>query len=36
MSQGASPRDVINGARRILGTDCRPTQAELKKLFGEA
>ena len=34
MNEGASPKDVVIRARRIVGTDCRPTQAELKQLCG--
>jgi chemotaxis protein MotA len=34
MNEGASPKDVVTRARRIVGTDCRPTQGELKQLFG--
>lgn len=34
INEGASPKDVVTRARRIVGTDCRPNQAELKKLFG--
>ena len=33
ITEGASPRDVVARARRALGTDCRPGQAELKQLF---
>jgi chemotaxis protein MotA len=34
MNDGASPKDVVTRARRIVGTDCRPNQAELKDMFG--
>ncbi len=34
LNEGASPRDVVVRARRVIGTTCRPTQAELKQLFG--
>lgn len=34
MNEGASPKDVVVRARRIVGTDCRPNQGELKQLFG--
>lgn len=34
INDGASPKDVVIRARRILGTDCRPTHAEMKELFG--
>lgn len=33
MKEGANPRDVVIRARRLVGTDCRPSQAELKQLF---
>ena len=35
ISAGESPRDVIVNARRIVGTDCRPTQAELTQILKE-
>lgn len=34
MNEGASPKDVVVRARRIVGTDCRPSQGELKTLLG--
>ncbi|MBY0457254.1 MAG: flagellar motor stator protein MotA, partial [Gemmataceae bacterium] len=34
MNDGASPKDVVARARRIVGTECRPNQAELKDMFG--
>jgi chemotaxis protein MotA len=34
INEGASPKDVVTRARRIVGTDCRPNQAELKTMFG--
>ncbi len=34
INDGVSPKDVVIRARRIVGTDCRPSQAELKELFG--
>lgn len=34
INDGASPKDVITRARRVIGTECRPTQSELKQLFG--
>jgi chemotaxis protein MotA len=34
INEGASPKDVVTRTRRIVGTDCRPNQAELKQLFG--
>jgi chemotaxis protein MotA len=33
INEGANPRDVVVRARRIVSTDCRPTQAELKQMF---
>jgi chemotaxis protein MotA len=33
INDGASPKDVVTRARRILGTDCRPSQAELKEIL---
>ena len=33
INDGVSPKDVVTRARRIVGTDCRPSQAELKDLF---
>ncbi len=34
INDGVSPKDVVTRARRVVGTDCRPSQAELKQLFG--
>ncbi|AMV25037.1 Motility protein A [Gemmata sp. SH-PL17] len=34
MNDGASPKDVVARARRVMSTDCRPNQAELKDMFG--
>jgi chemotaxis protein MotA len=34
INDGVSPKDVVTRARRIVGTDCRPNQAELKDMFG--
>jgi chemotaxis protein MotA len=34
INDGASPKDVVTRARRVIGTECRPNQAELKELFG--
>jgi chemotaxis protein MotA len=34
MNDGVSPKDVVARARRIVGTDCRPNQAELKDMLG--
>ncbi|AWM37269.1 Motility protein A [Gemmata obscuriglobus] len=33
MNDGASPKDVVARARRVISTDCRPNQAELKTMF---
>lgn len=33
MNDGASPKDVVARARRVIGTDCRPNQSELKTMF---
>jgi chemotaxis protein MotA len=33
MAEGASPRDVVTTACRGVGTDCRPSQEELRKIF---
>ncbi|MDB5312193.1 MAG: motA [Gemmataceae bacterium] len=33
INEGANPRDVVIRARRIVGTDCRPSQGELKQMF---
>lgn len=33
MNDGASPKDVVARARRIISTDCRPNQNELKSMF---
>jgi chemotaxis protein MotA len=35
ISQGLGPRDVIMNARRMVGTDCRPSMADLKVIFKE-
>lgn len=35
VSEGVSPRDVVTRARRVLGTDIRPNQTELKAIFGQ-
>jgi chemotaxis protein MotA len=34
INDGVSPKDVVTRARRVVGTDCRPNQAELKEMFG--
>ena len=33
INDGVSPKDVVTRARRIVGTDCRPNQSELKEMF---
>jgi chemotaxis protein MotA len=35
VSEGVSPRDVVTRARRVMGTDIRPNQSELKAIFGQ-
>jgi chemotaxis protein MotA len=35
IGEGAGPRDVVTRARRCLGTECRPSQGEMQKLFNE-
>ncbi|MFO0865403.1 MAG: motility-associated protein [Gemmataceae bacterium] len=35
VSEGASPNDVISRACRSVGTDCRPTHAELAAIYAE-
>jgi chemotaxis protein MotA len=32
ISEGASPNEVVSRARRVVGTDVRPTQEEIKQL----
>jgi chemotaxis protein MotA len=34
INDGVSPKDVVIRARRIVGTESRPNQAELKDMFG--
>jgi chemotaxis protein MotA len=34
INDGVSPKDVVIRARRIVGSDSRPNQAELKDMFG--
>jgi chemotaxis protein MotA len=34
VAEGVGPRDVVTRARRVLSTDTRPSQAELKQLLG--
>jgi len=36
IAAGESPKDVVTRARRVVGTDCRPTQAELAQIFKAA
>lgn len=36
MTAGENAREVVTRARRVVGTDCRPTQAELTQIFKEA
>jgi chemotaxis protein MotA len=36
MSQSSASRDVVNRARRVLGTDVRPTQGEMTQIFSES
>jgi chemotaxis protein MotA len=36
ISAGDNPRDVVIKARRIVSSDCRPTQEELNQIFKEA
>jgi chemotaxis protein MotA len=33
MNQGENARDVVNKARRIVGTDVRPNQADMDEIF---
>jgi chemotaxis protein MotA len=33
INEGANPREVVARARRVVGTDCRPSQGELKQMF---
>jgi chemotaxis protein MotA len=35
ISAGESPREVVMRACRLVGTDCRPTRAELAEIFKE-
>ena len=35
IGEEASARDVVARANRLVGTDCRPSVAELKMVFGE-
>jgi chemotaxis protein MotA len=34
INDGVSPKDVVIRARRVVNTDCRPSQGELKEMFG--
>ncbi|QEL15343.1 flagellar motor stator protein MotA [Limnoglobus roseus] len=36
IGEGVGPRDVVTRARRCLGTECRPSQGEMQKIFSEA
>jgi chemotaxis protein MotA len=36
MTAGENAREVVMRARRVIGTDCRPSQAELTQIFKEA
>ncbi len=36
INNGDSPRDVINNARRSVGTECRPSHAEMAAIMREA
>lgn len=36
MCKGESARDVVACARRVVGTDCRPSHAEMLEIFKEA
>jgi chemotaxis protein MotA len=36
MCKGESPRDVVTCARRGVGTDCRPSLAEMQEIFKES
>lgn len=35
ISAGEGAREVITRARRVVGTDCRPTQDDLMQIFKE-
>jgi chemotaxis protein MotA len=35
ISEGTSPKDVVLCVRRSVGSDCRPSQAELNQIFKE-
>lgn len=35
MNEGRSAKEVVVSARRVVGTDCRPSQAELSLIFKE-
>jgi chemotaxis protein MotA len=34
VAEGVSPRELVMRVRRLISTDCRPSQAELKQIFG--
>jgi chemotaxis protein MotA len=36
MTAGENAREVVMRSRRVVGTDCRPTQTELTQIFKEA
>jgi chemotaxis protein MotA len=36
MSAGENPREVLNRVLRVVGTDCRPVEAEMTKIMEEA
>ncbi len=36
IGEGVGPRDVVTRARRSLGTECRPSQGEMQKIFSDA
>jgi chemotaxis protein MotA len=36
LNAGENPREVILRARRVVGTDCRPSQTELTQIFKDA
>lgn len=36
INAGENPKDVANNARRLVGTDCRPTLSEMNDLFAAA
>src|SRR5207237_902177 len=36
LAEGASPKGVVARARQVVPTDCRPSQAELRQIYGGA